>query len=178
MNGNEKLTQQMTDDELIAEYLKGNIHYFDSLLKRYEAKLFNYIYRLIGQRQEAENIFQDVFSRVIDHMAAYQKNVKFGAWIFKIALNLCRDNLRKRKKMITISLNQQFGSTDSQDCSLENLIASDAPSSSNEVGSTTSAVTSKVHDFMPAIALEIVTEPVLPTYFVDTVYLMFVFLDI
>ncbi len=133
MNGNEKLTQQMTDDELIAEYLKGNIHYFDSLLKRYEAKLFNYIYRLIGQRQEAENIFQDVFSRVINHMAAYQKNGKFGAWIFKIALNLCRDNLRKRKKMITISLNQQFGSTDSQDCSLENLIASDAPSSSNEV---------------------------------------------
>ena len=133
MKTNEIRDKSITDDELIDGYLRGDIHCFDDLLKRYEVKLFNYIYRFIGQRQEAENIFQDVFSRVINHLAYYRKSGKFSAWIFKIALNRCMDHLRKHKKIATLSLNQQYSSVDDQGCSLENLIVSDTPSSSTEV---------------------------------------------
>lgn len=124
---------EMTDDELVDGYAQGNILCFDELLNRYEKKLFNYIYRLVNQRQEAEDIFQDVFSRVIGNIQRYRQNGKFKAWLFTIALNRYRDLIRRRGKVNLVSLNHEVsGREDGRAYSLESVIAQDAPSASVE----------------------------------------------
>jgi len=121
----------MTDDELVDGYLDADISCFDELLRRYGTRLFNYIYRFIGHRQEAEDIFQDVFDRVIGNIGRYRKRGRFSAWIFKIACNGCRDHIRRRKKTAAVSLDQEVSTGDGHS-TLEDFIPADVPLPSGE----------------------------------------------
>ncbi|MBW2046206.1 MAG: sigma-70 family RNA polymerase sigma factor [Deltaproteobacteria bacterium] len=123
---------QITDDELVDGYLKGDISCFDEIMNRYKNRLYNYIYHHTGHRQLAEDLFQEAFTRVIEHLPRYRKRGNFPGWIFKIALNICRDHMRKKAKMPTVSLNQPFSSEDGEEVTLENLLASDRPSPAAE----------------------------------------------
>jgi len=68
----------------------------------YTDKIFHLGYRMLNQRQEAEEIVQETFLRVYNHLGRYDENQKFSTWIYRIATNLCIDRLRRRK--ITYSL--------------------------------------------------------------------------
>jgi RNA polymerase sigma factor (sigma-70 family) len=123
---------RLTDDELVDGYLKGDISCFDEIMNRYKNRLYNYIYHHAGHRQHAEDIFQETFTRIIERLPRYRKQGNFPGWIFKIALNIFRDHMRKRARMPTVSLNQPFSSEDGQEVTLENLLASDRPSPAAE----------------------------------------------
>lgn len=123
----------LTDDELIDGYLNGDTSYFNQLLDRHKTRLFDYIYRHIGGRQEAEDIFQEVFYRAINNLKYYRKEGRFRAWLFKIALNICIDHIRKKRKITVVSLNQQFFNEETEGASLEAIIVSDSPSPSKTV---------------------------------------------
>lgn len=77
--------------------LKGDQRAFAELVELYQDKLFHMAYRMLNNRQEAEDIVQDTFLRVYKNLDKYDENLKFSTWIYRIATNLCIDRLRKRK---------------------------------------------------------------------------------
>ncbi len=91
----------MEDKELVRMYLKGNHASFEVLLSRHKRKVFSYIYMLVKDRATAEDIFQDVFIKVIHTLQAgkYNEEGKFLPWVMRISHNLIIDHFRREKKM-------------------------------------------------------------------------------
>lgn len=97
MEQNEKVTQP-TDEDLIEKFQNGDLYAFDLIVKRYKNQLLNFIYRFLGNAEEAEDLVQETFLRVYRNRRAYQKVAKFSTWIYTIAGNLAKTELRKRKR--------------------------------------------------------------------------------
>ncbi|MBL0912460.1 MAG: sigma-70 family RNA polymerase sigma factor [Bacteroidia bacterium] len=95
------MLQMMEDKELVRMYLKGNHASFEVLLSRHKRKVFSYIYMLVKDRATAEDIFQDVFIKVIHTLQAgkYNEEGKFLPWVMRISHNLIIDHFRREKKM-------------------------------------------------------------------------------
>lgn len=85
------------DDELIRQYCSGNAAAFDQLYARYRLAVFNYISRQVHPRSQAEDIFQDVWLRVVRSLDRYESNGPFAAWLFTIARNRLTDYWRANK---------------------------------------------------------------------------------
>jgi len=77
--------------------LKGDQQAFAEIVGLYQDKLYHMAYRMLGSRQEAEDVVQDTFLRVYKNLDRYDDTMKFSTWIYRIATNLCIDRLRKRK---------------------------------------------------------------------------------
>ncbi len=90
-----------TDEQLIHGYLNGNDNCFEQLLNRHKNKIFSYILLTVKQRDVAEDIFQDVFVKVINTMnkGSYKEEGKFLPWVMRIAHNIVMDYFRNGKKM-------------------------------------------------------------------------------
>jgi len=65
------------------------------MVDAYSARLYGFLYRLTGHRNDAEELVQDVFVRVVRHIEGYDHDGRFEAWIFRIATNLARDRIRR-----------------------------------------------------------------------------------
>ncbi len=100
----------MTDHELVALYEQGNDSAFDVLLSRYQEYVYSYILFLVRSREDADDIFQETFTRAImalrDHR--YRTTGKFGAWLIRIAHNLAIDF--KRNSTVTQSVTRDVSS--------------------------------------------------------------------
>src|SRR5512135_36375 len=83
--------------EIMAELAKGNLSAFREIVEQYQNPLLNYIYRYTGDRAAAEDISQEVFLRVFKTAKEYQPLSSFKTWLFKIATNLCLNELRDNK---------------------------------------------------------------------------------
>ena len=90
---------RLSDKELMERFLKGEVEGFNLLVQNYKVKLFNLLYRLLGNREEAEDILQETFLRVYRERESYDFNYSFSTWIYTIALNLFRNVYKKRKKI-------------------------------------------------------------------------------
>ena len=91
-------SKKPTDEELIERFQNNDIYAFDLIVKRYKNQLLNFIYRFLGNAEEAEDLVQETFLRVYRNRNAYQKVAKFSTWIYTIAGNLAKTELRKRKR--------------------------------------------------------------------------------
>ncbi len=89
---------QPTDEDLIERFQRGDLYAFDLIVKRYKDQLLNFIYRFVGSQEEAEDIVQETFLRVYRKRKAYKRIAKFSTWIYTIAGNLARTELRRRKR--------------------------------------------------------------------------------
>ncbi|MBD5386217.1 sigma-70 family RNA polymerase sigma factor [bacterium] len=91
--------QTMTDEQLVKAYAQGNNEAFDTLLKRHQERVFNYILRIIKNEDLANDIFQETFVKAIltIKQGRYTENGKFPAWISRIAHNLIIDYYRQEK---------------------------------------------------------------------------------
>jgi RNA polymerase sigma-70 factor (ECF subfamily) len=87
-----------SDEDLIERFQKGDLYAFDLIVKRYKDQLLNFIYRFVGSQEEAEDIVQETFLRVYRKRKAYKRIAKFSTWIYTIAGNLARTELRRRKR--------------------------------------------------------------------------------
>lgn len=99
------LKQLISDNDLVAQYQKGNESALEVLVNRYRTKLFSYILLVIKERELAEDIFQDTFIKVIHTLKRreYRDEGKFYPWIKRIAHNLMVDHFRNSKKMRMVS---------------------------------------------------------------------------
>jgi len=96
--------QVATDEELIARFQHGELHAFDLIVERYKDQLLNFVFRFLGNQEQAEDILQETFLRVYRNRHAYRRVAKFSTWIYTIAGNLARTELRKRNRRRLFSL--------------------------------------------------------------------------
>ncbi len=101
---------QLSDQVLIGQYLKGNERSFEELLKRHRQKIYTSIYLFTKDHALAEDIFQEVFIKIIDTLkkGKYNHEGKFVQWAMRISYNMCVDNFRKRKRRPTVNPTETF----------------------------------------------------------------------
>ena len=90
--------QALDDGALVSEYLAGQTRAFDALVGRYQTRLLNFIYRTVGDRERAEDLVQEAFIRVHRHLARFDQSKKFSTWVYTIASNLAKNELRNRSR--------------------------------------------------------------------------------
>lgn len=90
--------KRVTDEVLIARFQRGDLQAFDVLVQRYKDQLLNYVFRFVGNRVDAEDIVQETFLRVYKNKHYYKEIAKFSTWIYTIAGNLAKTELRRRKR--------------------------------------------------------------------------------
>ncbi len=88
----------LSDEELILRVQEGDNVCFDLLVDRYKGRLVNYLFRLVRDRDEAEDIAQETFVKAFIHAGKYKTIAKFSTWLYTIATNLVRNRLRAKKR--------------------------------------------------------------------------------
>ena len=83
---------------VVGAFLDGEERAFEELVDRYLARLLNFIYRTTGDRERAEDLVQEVFVRVYRHIHRFDRSKKFSTWIYTIASNLAKNELRNRSR--------------------------------------------------------------------------------
>ena len=81
----------------IKQVLKGDQNAYADIVNLYQHKLYQICYRMLGNKQEAEDIAQEAFVRAYINLHSYDQKRKFSTWIYRIATNLCIDRIRKKK---------------------------------------------------------------------------------
>lgn len=84
----------------IRQVLKGDQNAYADIVNLYQHKLYQICYRMLGNKQEAEDIAQEAFVRAYINLHSYDQKRKFSTWIYRIATNLCIDRIRKRSRII------------------------------------------------------------------------------
>lgn len=95
-----------SDELLLAAYRDGDAAAFERLLRRYRGPLFNVVLRSVRDHGRAEEIYQDVWMKVIERCDNFRGDAKFSTWLYTIARNLCIDHQRKMKFRRHASLDQ------------------------------------------------------------------------
>ena len=98
MTKNTQQEKKVTDEQLIAQFQRGDLQAFDVLVQRYKDQLLNYVFRFVGNRVDAEDIVQETFLRVYKNKHYYKEIAKFSTWVYTIAGNLAKTELRRRKR--------------------------------------------------------------------------------
>src|SRR4026209_2741746 len=88
----------MDDADVVASFLEGEERAFQELVERYQTRLLNFVFRTIGDREKAEDLVQEVFIRVYRHLHRFDRSKKFSTWIYTIASNLAKNELRNRSR--------------------------------------------------------------------------------
>lgn len=91
------MTNAMSDEELMAQVRSGVGEMLGVLFERYHVALFNFYYRLTGERAVSEDLVQEVFFRILKYRHSYKPGTAFRAWMYQIARNARVDHLRKRR---------------------------------------------------------------------------------
>ncbi len=101
---------QLEDNQLINVYLDGNEKAFEELLNRHKQKIYTSIYLFVKDQSLAEDIFQEVFIKIIDTLrkGRYNHEGKFSQWASRIAYNLCVDYFRRNKRRPIVEPNEKF----------------------------------------------------------------------
>ena len=86
------------DAYVVSAFLGGDERAFAELVERYQTRLLNFIYRTIGDRERAEDLVQEVFIRVYRHLHRFDRTKKFSTWVYTIASNLAKNELRNRSR--------------------------------------------------------------------------------
>ncbi|AUM63613.1 RNA polymerase [Brevibacillus laterosporus] len=86
------------DQELVVLVQRGHKEAYTRIVDKYKGKIYAYLYRMIGQQQDAQDMAQDVFLKAYCHIHQYKPKHSFSSWLYRIAANHCIDELRKRKK--------------------------------------------------------------------------------
>lgn len=95
--------REHTDQDVVALAKDGREEAYRELIRRYERPVFSLIFRMVRNRELAEDLVQETFIKVLNAVQSYRPEFKFSSWVFKIANNAAIDHLRKRE-LDTLSL--------------------------------------------------------------------------
>lgn len=96
-------SRQVDDRELVVRALEGDESAYGELLERFRRPVFSLIYRMIGDREQAEDLAQESFVKAFNNLDSYNPSYRFSSWLFKIANNHAIDHLR-RARLSTVSI--------------------------------------------------------------------------
>ena len=95
---------ELTDEQLIKKFQNGDIGAFNQIVYRYKDRLINFIYRFVNDIDKSEDLTQDTFLKLYTHKDSYKEIAKFSTWLYTIAANLAKTELRKIKRRKTFSI--------------------------------------------------------------------------
>ena len=95
---------ELTDEQLIKKFQNGDIGAFNQIVHRYKDRLINFIYRFVNDIDKSEDLTQDTFLKLYTHKDSYKEIAKFSTWLYTIAANLAKTELRKIKRRKTFSI--------------------------------------------------------------------------
>ena len=107
--------KDLSDSELISVIHTQNPEAYRELFARYQQKLFTYIFHLVGNKDEAEDILQNVFSKTYKNIGNFDQTRKFSSWIYRIAHNEAVNFLKRKSKRYTVSWDDIATSKDKLD---------------------------------------------------------------
>jgi RNA polymerase sigma-70 factor, ECF subfamily len=90
--------RELDDSQVVARTLEGDTRGFTELVERYQTRLLNFVYRTTGDRERAEDLVQETFIRVHRHLHRFDQSKKFSTWVYTIASNLAKNELRNRSR--------------------------------------------------------------------------------
>ncbi|MBT4485761.1 MAG: sigma-70 family RNA polymerase sigma factor [Candidatus Latescibacteria bacterium] len=96
--------EPLSDKELLSNVINGQFDSFDVIVNRYKNRLLNFVFRFVKDYDVAEDIVQETFLRVFRKRRDYKAIANFSTWIFTIAGNLAKSELRRRKRWKFLSL--------------------------------------------------------------------------
>jgi len=85
---------------LIRRFIAGDREAFDELVIRHQKQVFATAYRMVGNAEIAEDIAQETFIRAFKSLRSFKKKARFGTWLYRITMNLCYDELKRRQREI------------------------------------------------------------------------------
>ena len=86
--------EQTTDQALVERYRNGDSAAFDAIVRRYKDRVFNAVYRYLGNREDALEVTQDTFIRAYERLEGFRGDAQLFTWLYRIATNLARNRLR------------------------------------------------------------------------------------
>jgi len=95
-----------TDEELIARFQDGDVYAFEEIVRRYKDQLLNFVYHYLRDRIDSEDVIQETFLRVFRNKHMYRNIAKFSTWIYTIASNLAKTELRRRRRRRILSISR------------------------------------------------------------------------
>jgi len=99
---------EQNDAELVRETLCGDVAAYNGLVLRYQRQVYNLAYRMLGNAEDAGDLVQETFLRAYGALASFRQDASFLTWLYKIASNLCIDQLRSRKAKGALSLDVEL----------------------------------------------------------------------
>lgn len=114
-----------TEQELVQKCKQQDVEAFEQLITAYQKKVLNLAYGMLGNAADAEDTAQEIFIKIFRSIGSFQENSSLSTWIYRISVNVCLDELRKRKKRSgDISMNQQNSDDEEYELSLPDPSAS------------------------------------------------------
>ncbi len=100
-----------SDEKLLLERAKsGDIEAFEKLIMGSEKKVYNIALKMTGSHDDAMDLSQEVFIKVYKSLNKFKEEASFFTWIYRITHNICIDEIRKKKKVVSISLDEEYES--------------------------------------------------------------------
>src|SRR5918911_5205881 len=93
-----------TDEELVARSVDGDADSFNELILRWERPIYALAYRTIGREEDARDVCQETFLRAFRALPGFRGQAKFSSWLYRIALNLCRDWMRRQRRTPVVQI--------------------------------------------------------------------------
>jgi RNA polymerase sigma-70 factor (ECF subfamily) len=150
------MDRTLTDDELVARSVGGDVDTFNQLILRWERPNNALAYRVIGREEEARDVSQEAFLRAYRGLPGFKGQAKFSSWLYRITLNLCRDWIRKQRRQPVSQL--------PEDADIDEIAASTGPVESIEDLVARRELTAVVEEAMSRLPEEQRTAIVLKEY--------------
>jgi RNA polymerase sigma-70 factor (ECF subfamily) len=99
----------ISDDLLVERSRQGDLKAFNLLIRKWERTIYNFIYRFVGQHEEAQDLCQETFVRVYERIGGLKDTSRFRGWLYTIAANLSRDRLKRGDMKYTVALETSPG---------------------------------------------------------------------
>jgi RNA polymerase sigma-70 factor (ECF subfamily) len=145
-----------TDEDLVARSRGGDVESFNQLILRWERPIYALAYRVIGRQEDARDVCQETFLRAFRALPGFKGQAKFSSWLYRIALNLCRDWVRRQRRAPIVEAPEGVDPLD--------LAAARAPAESLEDIAARRELTAAVEEAMALLPEEQRTAIILKEY--------------
>ncbi len=96
----------LTDEELVEAFQAGDTAAFDALVTRWDRKIQGAVYRVLGPGDDVRDVAQETFLKAYRALPGFKKEARFSSWVYQIALNVCRDRLRRRRGRTVVGVEE------------------------------------------------------------------------
>lgn len=104
----------INDEDLVKRSQQGDINAFEQLISKYQQKVYNIAYRLMGNAEDASDLAQEAFIKTYKSIKNFRGDASFSTWLHHIVMNVCRDELRKRSRHKISSLDEPVTTEEGQ----------------------------------------------------------------